>query len=93
MGKFAESNNDLQLILEDSFPKNTSFTIQDSNFGASYDVFITSRRLGEDIGKNVLIDFGNHLIMVKEKMKKTIMELSKSKPVFWAQQKNQPDWW
>jgi hypothetical protein len=82
MGEFAEENNNLQLILEDSFPQKTGFTIQDSKIGASYDVFITSRRLGKDTGKNVLIDFGNHLIMVKETMKKKAMESSKSTPDF-----------
>jgi len=78
MGEFAEDNNDLQLIIEDSFAKKTGFTLQDSKLGASYDVLVSSRRLGEDTGKDVLIDFGNHLIIVKELMKKKVMEASKS---------------
>lgn len=82
MGEFAEENNNLQVIIEDSFPKKTNFTLQDSKLGASYDVFVTSRRLGEDTGKDVLIDFGNHLIMVKEQMKKAVMGFPKSKNEF-----------
>jgi len=39
---------------------------------------VSSRRLGQDTGKDVLIDFGNHLIIVKELMKKKVMEASKS---------------
>ncbi len=82
MGEFAEENNNLQIILEDSFPKKSGFTLQDSKLGASYDVFVTSRRLGEDTGKDVLVDFGNQLIMVKEQMKKTVTGFSKSKTDF-----------
>jgi hypothetical protein len=82
MGEFAEANNNLQLILKDSFSRKAGFTFQDSKLGASYDVFVTSRRLGEDTGKDVLIDFGNHLIMVKEIMKKKAMVASKSAPDF-----------
>lgn len=82
LSKFAEESNNLQLIIEDSFPQKAEFTLRDSKLGASYDVFVTSRRLGEDTGKNVLVDFGNYLIMVKEQMKKTVMGFPNSKTEF-----------
>jgi hypothetical protein len=82
LGEFAEENNNLQLVLEDSFAKKAGFTLQDIKSGAAYDVFITSRRLGEDTGNDVLIDFGNHLLLVKELMKKKVMEATKSAPDF-----------
>lgn len=78
LGEFAEANKDLQLVLVDSFPQKYEFTIQDSKLGLCYDVFVTSRWLGEDTGKDVLIDFGNHLIMLKEHMKRTIKDFPMS---------------
>lgn len=74
LGEFAENNSDLQLVLEDSFPKKFEFGIQDSKLGVSYNVHVTSRWLGEDTGKDVLIHFGNHLIMVKEHMIRSIKD-------------------
>lgn len=78
VGEYAEENHDLQIIIEDAFPQKSGFTLQDSNLGVSYDVFVVSRRLGEDTGKEVLMDYGNLLIMVKENIKKRLMESSKS---------------
>jgi hypothetical protein len=78
LGEFAEQNKNLQIVLEDSFPKKREFRIQDTKLGFRYDVLVTSRWLGEDTGKNVLIDFGNHLILVKEHMKRTIRDFPTS---------------
>jgi len=78
LGEFAEKNIDLHLVLEDSFPKKHEFGIQDSKLGLSYHVLVTSRWLGEDTGKNVVIHFGNHFIMVKNHMIKTMKEFPES---------------
>ena len=78
LGEFAEENKNLQLVLEDSFPKIYEFGMQDSKLGLLYNVFVTSRWLGEETGRDVLIDFGNHLIMVKEHMKRAIMDFPES---------------
>ncbi len=78
LGEFAEQNKNLQLVLEDSFPKKDEFGIQDSKLGLLYNVLVTSRWLGEDTEKDVLIHFGNHLIMVKEHMIQTIKDSPKS---------------
>ncbi len=66
LGHFAKENPQLRLQLEDSFPKKINFGFQDSKLGVSYEVYVSSRRLGEDTGKDVLIDFGNHFMMVKD---------------------------
>jgi hypothetical protein len=68
LGGFAENNKGLSLVLEDSFPKKFEFDIQDSKLGLSYHILVTSRWLGEDTGKTVVIHFGNHFIMVKNQM-------------------------
>lgn len=76
LGDFAEENKDLHLVLDDSSPKSCKFRFQDSKLGLIYDVIVTSRWVGEDTGKSVLIDFGNHLIMMKEALERNIKDFS-----------------
>lgn len=45
-------------VLEDSFPKSREFTIVDSKRGMRLDVQVQSRRLGEDTGKDIVVDWG-----------------------------------
>lgn len=78
LGEFAEENKNLHLVLENSFPKKYEFGLRDSNLGAEYNIRVISRWLGNDTGKDVLIDFGNHLIMVKEHMQKTMKDFPAS---------------
>lgn len=72
LAEFAERNKDLQLVLEDSFPQKYEFGIKDSKLGVEFDVHVSSRWVGNDTGKDVLIDFGNHLMLLKEHMQKTV---------------------
>jgi hypothetical protein len=72
LGEYAENETNLHVVLEDSFPKKILFDVQDSKLGLSYNVQVTSRWLGEDTGKNVVLHFGNHFIMVKNHMLKTL---------------------
>jgi len=74
LGEFAEKQDNLLLNLTDSFPQKFEFGIQDSKLGISYQVFVTSRWLGQDTGKDVVIHFGNHFIMVKNHMLKTVKQ-------------------
>ncbi len=62
------------IVLEDASPKQSVLTIQDSKIGVSYDIVVTDRRLGEDTGRNVFVDFGSHLVLVKEQMIRTIAD-------------------
>lgn len=74
LADFAEQNKGLHFVLDDSFPKSHQFSFQDSNLGLVYDVIITSRWIGEDTGKSVLIDFGKHLIMMKMLLKRNFKD-------------------
>ena len=74
LGEYAEKKENLLLNLCDSFPQKYEFSMQDSKLGISYQVFVTSRWLGEDTGKDVVIHFGNHFIMVKDHMLKTMKQ-------------------
>jgi hypothetical protein len=78
LGEFAESNKNLHLVLENSFPKKYEFGLRDSKIGIEFEIRVISRWLGNDTGKDVLIDFGNHLIMVKEHMQKTMRDFPRS---------------
>ena len=74
LGDFAKKNNELQLIIENSFPQKTNFLLGDPNRDAYYSVIVTARRMGEDTGRDVLIDYGNHFITVVKQLKKTIKD-------------------
>ncbi len=74
LGDFAKKNNELQLIIEDSFPQKTNFLLGDPNRDVYYSVIVTARRMGKDTGRDVLIDYGNHFITVVEQLKKTIKD-------------------
>jgi len=61
--------------LDDSFPKSLEFTIVDSKRGVRLDVAVQSRRLGEDNGKDIAVDWGlsfkryvERLLREKERM-------------------------
>lgn len=74
LGDFAKENNELQLIIDDSFPQKTDFLLGDTSRDAYYSVIVTARRMGEDTGRDVLIDYGNHFIKVVEQIKKKIKD-------------------
>lgn len=44
--------------LENSSPESVEFTIVDSKRGVRLDVLVQSRRLGEDTGKDIVVDWG-----------------------------------
>lgn len=45
-------------VLEDSFPKSQEFTIHDPKRDIRLDVLVRCRRLGEDNGKDIAVDWG-----------------------------------
>jgi hypothetical protein len=57
---FGEQHN-CKVILEDSMPQEIKAKIQDTKLGAEHKVIITCRRLGEDNGKNQLINISAYL--------------------------------
>ena len=53
-----EKNKAAFHYLEDSFPESQELTIADSKWGMRLDVQVQSRRLGEDTGKDIVVDWG-----------------------------------
>ncbi len=65
---------DVKVILDSSFPKTTEATIKDSRTGTEYTVFISCRRLGEDNGKDQLVNVSNYLKNIRDYMRATSRE-------------------
>lgn len=72
LSDFAKQNNDLQIILDDSFPKKRDFMMSDPNLDLSFNVIVRCRRLGKDTGRDVLMDFGNLFIMTQKKIEEVV---------------------
>lgn len=56
-----KQDDELYFILDDSLPKYRSITVRDPETGMEYEVLVNSRRIGEDNGKDIFIDWGNQL--------------------------------
>jgi hypothetical protein len=56
----------LNLLLENQFPKVQNITIKDRRGPAVYEVLVTSRKLGEDNGKNQLVPISDYLKEIRE---------------------------
>lgn len=55
-------------VLEDSFPKSQEFAIDDSKRNIRLDVLVGCRRLGEDNGKDIVVDWGLSLKRFVERL-------------------------
>ena len=60
----------LKLRLQDQFPQSMAVEVRDKSSSAAYHIFITSRRLGNDNGKDQLLTVGNYLSQIVEKMRR-----------------------
>lgn len=58
--------DDYRLILDNQFPQKLEATIADSKIGAQYDVLVVARKLGQDNGKDQLIDISDHLKSIRD---------------------------
>ncbi len=76
LGNFSE-RSDVQFILEDTFPQKRELGMKDSKIGFEYHIFVNCRRLGEDNGKDIVYNYGNHFAMIRETIKKNTPELTK----------------
>lgn len=63
--------DDFRVILESSFPKNVKAAIQDRKSGAEYAVIATCRRLGEDNGKDQLVNISDYLKNIRAYLRAT----------------------
>lgn len=74
LSNFAKENNDLQIILDDSFPKKREIVMSDPNLNICFNVIVRCRRLGKDTGRDVLMDFGNLFIMTHKEIEKVVRD-------------------
>jgi hypothetical protein len=56
--EYVDTNKAGFSFLDDSFPEFSNFYINDSKYGLRLDVQVKSRRLGEDTGKAIVVDWG-----------------------------------
>lgn len=60
---------DLRVLLEDSFPRELHVSSADPKRGMVYEVSVRCRRLGEDNGKNQLVNVSNYLREIRDYMR------------------------
>lgn len=60
---------DIRLLLENQFPKIHKACLVDPHRGAEYNIIIRCRRLGEDNGKNQLVNISNYLRGIRDFMR------------------------
>jgi hypothetical protein len=71
------SEKDFFLMLEDETPKSERLEFRDLHSDLGYDFYITSRLIGEDTGRNVLVNIGNQIKGVVEDVRQILRESSK----------------
>jgi hypothetical protein len=75
LAEFAE-NTDLKILLEDQLPKEKAATIKDKGSDVAYEVLITSRWLGEDTGRDLVVNLSGQLVQVRNYIRKTARPLT-----------------
>jgi hypothetical protein len=60
---------DLRVVIEDQFPKELRATSADEKRGMQYDILVRCRRLGEDNGKDQLVNVSNYLEDIRDHMR------------------------
>lgn len=57
---------DLRLLLEDEFPKTKEIEMRDQKIESAFDILITARRLGEDTGRDILLNMTGQIESITE---------------------------
>lgn len=73
--ELADARN-LRVSLEDQIPKGIESRLQDSKTGAAYDITIKCRRLGEDNGKDQLVNVSAYLRQIRDYGRKAARKLT-----------------
>lgn len=71
-----EGDEPMRVLLDGSFPKDSEFTVYDPKSGHGYVVRVTTQRLGEDHGKDILIDCSETLSIIHSQMKSRMRPLT-----------------
>lgn len=66
LGEAGSSRDDLFLLLQDQFEKTFAFEVSDRSSAGVYEVRLTSRRMGQDTGKDILVNFGSQLVQISK---------------------------
>jgi len=69
-------DKDIRVVLEDSHPKSKEIQLRDPKLGTSYRVVITARRLGEDTGRDILLDLGGQLRRIRDTQRRALRRLT-----------------
>jgi hypothetical protein len=70
------AREELFIVLEDQYEKSVDFGIKDEKTGIRLEAHVTSRRLGEDTGKDLLVNVGGQLITVRDSARGAAAKLS-----------------
>jgi preprotein translocase subunit Sss1 len=65
------AHDDFRVILDSTSPERIKGAIRDSKIGAEYSIVTTCRKLGEDNGKDQLVNISNYLKNIREHMRAT----------------------
>lgn len=60
------SQHDIRIVLDDSIPKHTHAQLADSSRASIYEVHVVCRKLGDDNGKDQLIDVAGYLTQIRD---------------------------
>jgi len=63
--------DDIRVLLEDQFPQVKKALLKDPKSKAEYNITVSCRRLGEDNGKNQLVNISNYLKGIRDMMRAT----------------------
>jgi hypothetical protein len=60
------ASKDIRVLLKDQFPKTAKYRFVDPKSKKEYRILITCRRMGEDNGKDQLLNVGNYLRQIRD---------------------------
>lgn len=75
LAEIAKAKN-MHLILENQFPHTFETTLKDSKSTATYDVTVKCRRMGEDTGKDQIINISTYLLQIRDYGRKLARKLT-----------------
>lgn len=65
------SHQEFRVLLEDTKPKKISARLEDKKLNAQYDIYVTCRKLGEDNGKDQLVNISDLLKIIRDYVQST----------------------
>ena len=70
------AKHEIKVRLEDQRPVAETFGVRDPKVGAEYDIHIRCQRLGEDNGRDQLVNISNYLREIREQVRKLIRPMT-----------------